>query len=28
MAYRPFVERSAVAKQAARSFKAAEVWWS
>ena len=28
MAYRPFVERSAAAKQAARSFKATEIWWS
>jgi len=28
MAYRPFVERSAAAKQAAKSFRAAEVWWS
>ena len=28
MAYRPHVERSAEAKQAAKSFKAAEVWWS
>ena len=28
MAYRPYVERSAAAKQAARSFKASEVWWS
>ena len=28
MAYRPYVERSAAAKQAARSFKATEIWWS
>ena len=28
MAYRPFVERNAAAKQAAKSFKASEVWWS
>ena len=28
MAYRPHVEHSAEAKQAAKSFKAAEVWWS
>jgi len=28
MAYRPYVEHSGVAKQAARSFKGAEIWWS
>lgn len=28
MAYRPYVERSTVARDAAKSFKAAEVWWS
>ncbi|MDH3596538.1 MAG: bacteriohemerythrin [Rhodospirillales bacterium] len=28
MAYRPHVERSAEAKQAAKAFKASEVWWS
>ncbi len=28
MAYRTLVERSAEAKQAAKTFKAAEVWWS
>ncbi len=28
MAYRPYVEHSAVAKQAAKSFKATEIWWS
>jgi hemerythrin len=28
MAYRPFVEHSAEAQEAARSFQAAEVWWS
>jgi hemerythrin len=28
MAYRPQVERSAEAKQAAKAFKASEVWWS
>jgi hemerythrin len=28
MAYRPQVERSAEAKEAAKTFKAAEVWWS
>jgi hemerythrin-like metal-binding protein len=28
MAYRPHVERSAEAKQAAKDFKASEVWWS
>ena len=28
MAYRPYVEHSVVAKQAARSFKATEIWWS
>lgn len=28
MAYRPHVERSAEAKEAAKTFKAAEVWWS
>ena len=28
MAYRPFVERNAIAKQAAKSFKASEIWWS
>ena len=28
MAYRPYVEHSGAAKQAARSFKATEIWWS
>jgi hemerythrin len=28
MAYRPHVEHSAEAKQAAKAFKASEVWWS
>ena len=28
MAYRPYVEHSGTAKQAARSFKATEIWWS
>ncbi len=28
MAYRPHVVRSAEAKQAAKAFKASEVWWS
>lgn len=28
MAYRPFVENSAEAKQAAKQFQATEVWWS
>lgn len=28
MAYRPYVEHNGAAKQAARSFKSAEVWWS
>lgn len=28
MSYRPYVERSAAAQEVARTFKAAEVWWS
>ncbi len=28
MAYRPYVEDNGAAKQAARSFKATEIWWS
>jgi hemerythrin-like metal-binding protein len=28
MAYRSYVENSGAAKQAARSFKGAEIWWS
>ncbi len=28
MAYKPFVEKNADARAAARGFKAAEVWWS
>ena len=28
MAYRPYGERNAAAKQAAKSFRASEVWWS
>ncbi len=28
MAYRPHVEHSPAAREAAKSFKATEVWWS